>query len=255
MWKVIETSKFNKRELNNSWLIEGLPGIGNVGKIAVDFMIEQLKPKTIYEFSSYSMPPYVYVKENNLIDMPKIELSYKVINNKSLLFLSGDFQPMEETSSFEFAETVINLFQKLRGSKIITLGGIGLSSIPKEPKVYCTGNDERFVREFMKDTNLDNKLFGLVGPIMGAAGLFLGIAKKKNIPAIALLAETFGHPMYIGMKGSREIVRVLNKKLDLKINISKFDKQIEDFEKQILSKFSMEVQKPKTKPGELNYIG
>ncbi|MGB9748894.1 MAG: PAC2 family protein [Candidatus Woesearchaeota archaeon] len=255
MWKVAEVSAFNKRELNNSWLIEGLPGIGNVGKIAVDFMIEQLKPKKIYEFSSHYMPPYVYVKENNLVDMPKIELSYKKINNNSFLFLSGDFQPMEEAPSFEFAETVINLFQRLKGSRIITLGGIGLSNIPKEPKVYCTGNDEKFLNEFIKDTNLNSKLFGLVGPIMGAAGLFLGVAKKKNIPAVALLAETFGHPMYIGIKGSREIVKALNKKLDFGINLSKFDKQIEDFEKQILSKFSMDIQKPKTKPGELNYIG
>jgi uncharacterized protein (TIGR00162 family) len=255
MWKVAEISRFNKRELNNSCLIEGLPGIGNVGKIAIDFMIEQLNPKKIYEFSSYYMPPYVYVKENNLVEMPKIEISYKRINNNSFLFLSGDFQPMEDVPSFAFAETVINLFQRLRGSRIITLGGIGLSNIPKEPKVYCTGNDEKFLKEFTKDTNLNSKLFGLVGPIMGAAGLFLGVAKKKNIPALALLAETFGHPMYIGIKGSREIVKVLNKKLDFRINLSKFDKQIEDFEKQILSKFSMDVTKPKTKPGELNYIG
>ena len=31
-------------KLKNPILVEGLPGIGNVGKLAVDFMIDDLKP-------------------------------------------------------------------------------------------------------------------------------------------------------------------------------------------------------------------
>ncbi len=42
-WKINQSGK--KPKLNNPILIEGLPGIGNVGKVAVDFLIEELKAK------------------------------------------------------------------------------------------------------------------------------------------------------------------------------------------------------------------
>ena len=38
----------HKIEIKNPILIAGLPGIGNVGKIAVDFLIEEMKAKKIY---------------------------------------------------------------------------------------------------------------------------------------------------------------------------------------------------------------
>ena len=40
-WKI--TPLIEDIKLNNPVLIEGLPGIGNVGKIAADFIVEELK--------------------------------------------------------------------------------------------------------------------------------------------------------------------------------------------------------------------
>ena len=39
-------------------------------------------------------------------------------------------------------------------------------------------------------------LYGKIGPIMGVSGLLIGLAKKRNIPGIAFLAETFFHLMF-----------------------------------------------------------
>ena len=48
-WEVtFETKKVPK--LNNPVLIEGLPGIGNVGKIAIDFIVEELKAQKLCSF-------------------------------------------------------------------------------------------------------------------------------------------------------------------------------------------------------------
>ena len=41
-----------KPELKKPILVEGLPGIGNVGKVVVDFIIDELKLKKLYEISS-----------------------------------------------------------------------------------------------------------------------------------------------------------------------------------------------------------
>ena len=254
MWNVKLLKKGVK--LKNPILIEGLPGIGNVAKISVDFLVEELKAKPLYELSSKTMPASVFVQENNLVELPHIYLYYKKMLKNDLLLLGGDVQPLENVPAYEFAEVVLQLFKKMNGKLIITLGGIGLSTIPKEPKVYCTGNSKKVVSEFVKNTSVSTKLFGVVGPIIGAAGLLLGIAKENKIPAVSLLAETFAHPMFIGIKSSREIIKILNKKLNLKINIKKIDKQVESFEKAITSTKQPKLKPVKSKSSEeLNYIG
>ncbi len=54
--------------------------------------------------------------------------------------------------------------------------------------------------------------------------------------AIAFLAETYGHPMYLGIKGAREILKILNKNLNLKINIKKLDQEIKEVETEIVKR-------------------
>ena len=51
-WMVAELSKLPK--LDDPIFIEGLPGIGNVGKLAVDFIVEEVKARPCRSFFSYS---------------------------------------------------------------------------------------------------------------------------------------------------------------------------------------------------------
>ena len=81
-WEVTQEEK-TLPKLKNPLFIEGLPGIGNVGKIAVDFLIEELKAKKLYSFFSYKFPHSVFVNEKNLVEMPKIEIYYKSFGPRS----------------------------------------------------------------------------------------------------------------------------------------------------------------------------
>jgi len=261
-WKVIKKIN-NLPKLNNPVLIEGLPGIGNVGKVAVDFIIEELKAKKLFEFFSYSFPHSVFVNEDNLVELPSIEVYYKSFNNKKmndLLLLAGDVQPVDEVNSYEFSEKVLDMLEQLNGKEAITLGGIGLASIPKNPKVYCTGNDKNMINKFQ---GVNTNLYGVIGPIVGVSGLLLGLAKKRNIKAVSLLAETFSHPMYLGINGSKEILKILNKKLKLKINFQELEKEVRSIESEMLKKTKefesvskrSALNKLKGKLKEASYIG
>ena len=258
-WKIDQIGK--KPRLNNPILIEGLPGIGNVGKVAIDFLIDELKAKKIYEITSYSFPHSVFVNEDNLVELPKIEMFYKQFNGKKqdLLLLGGDVQPTDEVSSYEFSEKILDMLKEFNGREAITLGGIGLAEMPKKPKIYCTGNSRKIIQKY-KDSMVDNKLYGIVGPIVGVSGLLLGLASRRKIKAIALLAETYGHPMYLGVKGVREILKVLNAKLKLRIKVDKLEKEIDYIEKQIVKRKEeigpvSEGALKRLKKGEISYIG
>lgn len=248
---------FKKPKLKNPILIEGLPGIANVGKIAVDFIVEQKKAVKICEFSSYDLPHLVFVREDNLITLPKLELYHcKDGHKEDLLFLIGDVQPNSERACYEFCHALLSVLKDLGTVSIITTGGIGLSKVPKSPKVYCTANDKKIMKEFSKMKQVYPKTYGVVGPIVGVTGLLLGIAGEYGIPSIALLSETFAHPMYFGMKSARAILNVLNEKFTLKLNMKNLDSEIADIEKEILmrTKQLSELDKAK-KEKSLNYIG
>ncbi|MBS3135453.1 PAC2 family protein [Candidatus Woesearchaeota archaeon] len=255
-WRI---KQFKAVSLKNGVLIEGLPGIGNVGKVAVDFLIDELEAIKLYEISSFTFPHSVFINEDNLVELPKIEIFYKKAKGQDFLLLSGDVQPIDEVSSYEFSEKIIDICKKHGCRDIITLGGIGLSEIPKKPKVYCTGNTSDAVKKY-KDPMINTKLYGVVGPIVGVSGLLLGLSEPR-IRAVALLAETYGHPMYLGINGAKEILKYLGKRFGFAINTEKLDKEVKAMEKETmkrteeLSKISKKSAGKRLLGQDVNYIG
>ncbi|NQU98681.1 PAC2 family protein [Candidatus Woesearchaeota archaeon] len=227
-WKI--STKKNLK-FKNPVFIEGLPGLGNVGKIVADILVEELDAYKIMDLFSHSLPNSVFVNEDNLVELPKIEMYHKKLNGKDFIFLTGDVQPMDERSSYEFTEKILDVIEKHKCTEIITLGGIGINEAPENPKVFCTGNEPRFVREFAK-YKVNTKLYGVVGPIIGVSGLLVGLSQKRKIKAASLLAETYGHPMYVGLRGAKEIIKVLNKKYDFKIPMKVINREIKRFDEE-----------------------
>jgi len=253
--------KYQKNlSINSPILIEGLPGIGNVGKVAVDYIIDQIKAKKIYSFFSYSMPHTVFINQNNLVELPEISIYHKRWHGKDYLFLAGDVQPVDEQGSYEFTDMILDIAQKFNVEEVITLGGIGMQDVPKQPKIYCTANTKKIVNKYKKGAVIYDKLYGVVGPIVGVSGIMVALAKKRKIDAISFLAETYGHPMYLGVKGAKEIIKLLNTKMKFNVNMKKLERDIKSLEEESKeieaeSKKSF-IQKEKRKlPRYVDYIG
>ncbi len=257
VWEIKSTE--NKPKLANPILIAGLPGIGNVSKIAIDFMINELKADKIAELDSYYLPHSVFVNEKNLIEMPSISLHHKNIKNQDFLFLTGDAQPIDEPSTYQLCDKVLDFVEKHQCKEVVCLAGIGLQHEPKTPKVYCTANEKDNITRYKKEIKLNSKISGLVGPIIGLSGLLPGLAGKRKLDAIILLAETFAHPLYVGIKGAKELVKLLNKKFGFGIKIKKLDQDIKELEHSVkkrtedIGKMSKALKDIRTK--EIKYIG
>jgi len=246
----------SKPKLKQPILIEGLPGMGNVGKIAVDFMVEHLQAKKLLEISSHSFPNSVFVNEKNLIELPKIGLYYKNFKDRSIMFLAGDVQPTDEKSCYAFCEEILDQVEKYKAKEIITLGGIGLPENPKNPTVYTTGNDKSLIKKY-KDKQISTNLYGFVGPIVGVSGVLLGLSAERKIPAISFLAETFGHPNHLGIKGAKEILSILNKNLNLDLDLKELDQEIKNMEEEVETEkdFMKNLNQKFPQTQDTNYIG
>jgi uncharacterized protein (TIGR00162 family) len=258
-WKMLKVGTSPK--LHNPLFIEGLPGIGNVGKVAVDFMIDELHATKLYEITSSSFPHSVFVNEKNLVELPTVEVYYKKLKKRDVLLMSGDVQPIDEAGCYQFSNNTLDVLEKHGSKELITLGGIGLSDIPKKPKVFMTGNNDAIVSQYKKEMRglAENSLYGVVGPIVGVSGLLVGLASQRNISAVCMLAETYGHPMYLGIKGARELLRALDQKLSLNLNVKKLEKEIKEIETEIKKTELQDISKSGTfvkgATQEISYIG
>ncbi len=252
-------NKTTKNIAKNPILIEGLPGVGNVGKIAVEYLIDALNAKKLYEMRSNEMPHYVFVNESNLIELPSIEIYSAKIKGRNILLLSGDVQPTTENSCHSFCNTLIEAFEKTKGKEIITLGGIALQEVPDDPSMYFTANNKDMLKKYAHGRKTEKQLHEFIGPIVGVTGLLPGLAGRKRIPAITMLVETFENPGYIGLNEARKVVKHLNKKLNLNLNEKKIDKELEaevviPQEGKVKIKKSKKKQEAKSKPKQVEEV-
>ncbi|MFC1648089.1 PAC2 family protein [Nanoarchaeota archaeon] len=249
-WKLEKKMK----KLKSCILIEGLPGIGNVGKIAADLLLQELKASPAAKFSSNMLPNAVFVQEDNMIEMPVVEFQHVKHKGKDFLFLVGDVQPTEEELSYKFTKSVLDFAQDNGCNEIVTLGGIGLQMIPEVPKVYCTANNKALMQAFAKH-GAKTDIYGKVGPIIGITGLLLGLGKERKIKAAALLAETLAHPMYLGLRGAKELMEVLNKRYDFGVSTDDLEKEIKENEEKMKNALSNTQQLQGQEHPEMSYIG
>ncbi|MFW5914461.1 MAG: PAC2 family protein, partial [Thermoplasmatota archaeon] len=57
-------------------MIEGLPGVGNVGKLAAEHLLDQIEAKKFADIYSKHFPPQVVVDEEGGIKLVNNELFY-----------------------------------------------------------------------------------------------------------------------------------------------------------------------------------
>lgn len=257
MEKVWNVKKLKNIKFNKPVLVEGLPGIGNVGKIAVDFIIETLGAKKIYEIYSDTFPNCVFVNEKGVAELPRVEVYHKKLKENDLLLVSGDAQPIDERGCYDFCDKLLELFQNNKGKEIISLAGLGMKDIPKSPRIYCAGTDKEILQKY-KTQGVNNSA-GMVGPIVGVSGLLIGLAKKRGLKGATLLVETLGHPTYLGIKEARELLKVINKTLKLGLDMNSLNQEVKIIEKEIKERIDKSVaikeDKRKAKKETLNYIG
>lgn len=246
--------------LNNPILVEGLPGIGNVAKIVVDYLTDELNPVHVCDIYSYCFPHSVFIDDDNLIDMPKVSLYAVKTEARDFIFLAGDIQPMSEEDSYEFCDKILDMSEKMGCKEVLTLGGIGLPSEPQNPKIYGIATDEETKKKH-KSMN-KNIIFkeSKAATIIGAAGLLLGLAKLRNWPGASLLVETFGHQFHLGLKEAKALLREFIKSYDLKVDLDSFDSEIKKEEEAMkkaksLHKSKLKLKGFKGRDRDTSYIG
>jgi len=223
---------FDLSKLKKPTIVIGLPGIGNVGKISVDFIIESLKPEEVGKFY-VDIPPMIFASQTG-IEFPAIKVYHLQQNEKDFLFIAGDYQP-RDSKCFEFCTTVIDFFKEVDGKEIIVLGGAAFPDEIDNPVIYYLSSSSDLEKKYSKlatgRLNL-NSASGNLGPIVGVAGVILGLAKEQNIQATTFLTE-INDKEYFNIASVRAALNLVNQLTELDINTSKLNLRINTLESEL----------------------
>lgn len=221
-----------KPKLKNPIFIEGLPGIGNVGRAAAGYLVTELKAKKFAELYSPQFLPLVALQKNGVAKMLKAEFYYHKGKKNDLIILIGDSQSVTLQGYYELCGAVMDLVEKFGVKTVITLGGLGVGGIPEHPRIIGAVNDEALLAKYRKYGMLFDG--SIVGTIIGASGLILGFAKIKKIEGLCLMAETPGFPLVITDPIAADaMLKMLSKILDIKIDLTRLENEIKDLEERI----------------------
>jgi len=214
-----------KPKLRQPVLIEGLPGVGNVGKLAAEHLIDEIKAKKFAEIYSSDFPPQVFVNPDGTIKLVKNELYYKKARKgKDLIILTGDFQGMSSKGQYMLAEAVLDIAQEMGVEMIYTLGGYGIGMEVEKPRVIGAATHAEIVEELRK--------YGVVfkgeegGGIIGASGLLLGLGMLRGMRGACLMGETSGY--IVDPNSARQVIKVLTELLGIKISFARLDEKAEE---------------------------
>jgi proteasome assembly chaperone (PAC2) family protein len=174
--------------LENPIFVQGLPGFGNVGRIAAHLLIKFCSAKPFAELYSPSFPDYVSISSKGIAHLPRYEFYSAPLEKNNLVIMTGETQPSfdDVVAHYHVCAEIVNFVERLGCHFIVTIGGVPITE--DKAQVYVAATSPRIATEFMeKGAVIYSK-----GRIVGGTGLTLALAKERNLEGVCLLGSTTG---------------------------------------------------------------
>ena len=219
---MIEIKITEKAELKGTTLIEGFPGAGLVGPMAISYIIEKLNMKYIGHINSDSFPPLIAIHGDK--PMPPVRIYYS--EKANLVTILAEFAiPLNVTH--ELANTLYDFIKQNGIARIVSIGGIP-SQQPIEPEtVFAITSTDALKKETQK---AGMKQVG-EGVATGVSALILLNAVLDGLSDISVLVPV--DPNILDPKYAEVAIVSLNKLIDLNVDVKELDKEAREVESKI----------------------
>ncbi|MDW7727162.1 MAG: proteasome assembly chaperone family protein [Candidatus Methanoperedens sp.] len=246
--------RLKKPRLKKPILIEGLPGVGHVGKLVAEHMIDELGAEKIIEIYSPHFPPQVIVESDGTTRLVRNELySYKTGGKHDLLILVGDHQSATTEGHYELSSVFLDIAEEFKVHRIYTLGGYGVGQLVEDQGVIGAANNIELVRELEKN-GVEFRANEPGGGIVGVSGLLLGLGMQRGIDAACLMGVTSGY--LVDPKSAQDVLKVLCSMLEIEIDMQALEERAAEMEKIVAKLREMEQSQIPSFPDDgLAYIG
>lgn len=189
MSNVITIREIAEHNLKGSVLIDGFPGVGLVGTIVANFLINTLKLEQIAVIDSYKFPPISVIKDGEPHNPMRLYSGEQICNDgtcNQVVVCVSEFTPPAEITK-DLVKTLMDWAEENGCTKIISAEGFNSG-----PKADGEANDvygvssTRGSRKWIEDAKVKPFIYGTVGGITGA---LLNEGKVRKVNVLGLLAE------------------------------------------------------------------
>jgi uncharacterized protein (TIGR00162 family) len=238
-------------DLTDPVLIEGLPGVGHVGKLAAEHLVEERDGTLVRRVYSTHLPPQVSV-EDGLTQLACAEIHAVETDGQDLLVLTGDHQAQDTVGHYGLADTFLSLADELDSERVFALGGVPTGELIEEYDVVGATTSEA-QRDELEAAGVAFRGDEPAGGIVGVSGLLLGLGERRNVPAACLMGETSGY--LVDPKSAQAVLEVLQDVLGFEIDFTSLEDRAEEMEEVVRKIQEMEQGSPAATDEDLRYIG
>ncbi|HZY71390.1 MAG TPA: proteasome assembly chaperone family protein [Thermoplasmata archaeon] len=249
----------DKVQLTNPVFVEGLPGVGNVGKLAADYLKEKLGAKPLATIHSKFFPPQVYVNEEGIIRLVSNELAYwkaKGSGQRDLLILGGDYQGISPEGQYELTQKTLEIVHQHGAKELYTLAGFAQGHVVETPRVLGAATSMERV-EALKKHGVVFSRNDPGGGLIGASGLFLGLGRLFDMEGVCLMGETSGY--FVDPRSAEAVLKVLAKVLNIDLDFSDLEAKAKEIDRIAQKIHEVEAKGAESSPTstreDLGYIG
>ncbi len=253
----LEIEAVAEADVEEPVLIEGLPGVGHVGTLAAEHVIDELEAETTLVRRIYSreFPPQVSVEEG-VAELTCAKLhAVSPEAGRDMLVLTGDHQAQSNAGHYTLTETFLDVAEEFAVEEIYALGGVPTGELIEEYDVIGAVSDAS-LREEIAELGVDFRDDEPAGGIVGVSGLLVGLGGRRGFDAACLMGETSGY--LVDPKSARAILEVLEERLGLDVGYDSLDERAEEMEEVIGKIQEMEQQQQSMElpsDDDLRYIG
>ena len=235
-------------ELRDPVLIEGLPGVGHVGKLAAEHLLEEFDATLVRRVYSEHFPPQVTV-EDGRSELACVEFHAVEVEGRDLLVLTGDHQAQDNAGHYRLTDTLLDVAEEFGVERAFALGGVPTGELIEEYDVIGAASDGELLAELREHVEVRED--EPAGGIVGVSGLLLGLGERRGLPAACLMGETSGY--LVDPKSARAVLGVLETVLGFEVDVSSLEERAEEME-EVVRKIQ-EMEQGPSPDDDLRYIG
>ncbi|OTF13381.1 proteasome assembly chaperone family protein [Halorubrum sp. SD612] len=247
----IEIDEVATPELDDPVLIEGLPGVGHVGKLAAEHLLEEFDGELVRRVYATEFPPQVSVDDEGVAELTCAEFHAVETDGADLLVLTGDHQAGSNAGHYRLTSTFLDVAAEFGAERAFALGGVPTGELVEEYTVLGAVSDGDLTAD-LEDAGVEFRADEPAGGIVGVSGLVLGLGGRRGFDATCLMGETSGY--LVDPKSARAVLEVLEAVLDLRVDYESLEDRAEEME-EVVGKIREMQEGPAVPDDDLRYIG
>jgi len=226
----IEVETVAEVDLDEPVLVEGLPGVGHVGKLAAEHLLDELDGEVVRRVHSEHLPPQVGVAEDGVADLAAVEFHAVPTDGSDLLVLTGDNQAQSNRGHYRLTETFLDVADAFGVTEVYALGGVPTGEFIEDYDVLGAATETALV-DALADAGVEFREDEPAGGVVGVSGLLLGLGGRRDFGAACLMGETSGY--LVDPKSARAVLDVLEELLGVATDFADLEERAEEMEEVI----------------------